>query len=55
MKIAFIGDSFCSEGHKASWCGIVTKNFDAKVIPLGQSGSNDVQTQFLQTLNICFI
>ena len=41
MKIAFIGDSFCSEVHKASWCGIVTKNLDAKAIPLGQSGSNE--------------
>lgn len=41
MKIAFCGDSFCSETWSDTWPGIVAKHFDARVIPLGQNGSNE--------------
>ncbi len=41
MKIAFCGDSFCSETWKDTWCGIVAKHFAASIIPLGQNGSNE--------------
>ena len=41
MKIAFCGDSFCSETWEDTWCGIVSKHFAASIIPLGQNGSNE--------------
>ena len=41
MKIAFCGDSFCSEHWEDTWCYIVAKHYKASSIPLGQDGSNE--------------
>lgn len=46
MKVAFIGDSFCSGEYKHSWTDIVAKNIGAEIICRGRGGVSIGQAYF---------
>lgn len=46
MKVAFIGDSFCSGNQDYSWTTIVANNLSAEIICLGKGGMSVGQAYF---------
>jgi len=46
MKVAFIGDSFCSSNRDHSWTDILAKNIGAEIICRGQGGTSIGQAYF---------
>lgn len=49
--IGFFGDSFCESNLEQSWCSIVAKKLDLKIINLGKAGSS-IWTAIINFLDI---
>jgi len=49
--IGFFGDSFCSSCEEESWCSIVAKKLNSKIINLGMSGAS-IWTAIINFLDI---
>lgn len=55
MKIAFIGDSFCSGKASYSWCMMLSRVLNANILAMGNGGSNiwDAYKQLISVIDEC--